>query len=62
MAGLQTDIYIASFITWPLAVTALGMRVIARRMTKMKWGAEDYLCVVAFVRLLSLYLSLLFLR
>lgn len=49
MAGLQTNIYIAAGFTWPAAFLALVLRFIARRITKIILGYEDYFCIIAFV-------------
>ncbi|KAF5002450.1 hypothetical protein FDECE_10636 [Fusarium decemcellulare] len=49
MAGLQTNAYVSAAVTWFAAVLALIARIAARRMTKIKWWYDDYLCVSAFV-------------
>jgi hypothetical protein len=51
MAGLQPDIYAAISITWVAAFLALGLRLKARRMTKMNLWFDDYFAVIALVRL-----------
>ena len=49
MAGLQPDVYASIFITMAAASTALALRLIARRMTKVPLWYDDYFAVVAFV-------------
>ncbi|KAH6989552.1 hypothetical protein BKA56DRAFT_576029 [Ilyonectria sp. MPI-CAGE-AT-0026] len=49
MAGLETNIYVSTGITWVAAFAALIMRMIARRMTKISWWYDDYFCIGAFV-------------
>lgn len=49
MTGLQPNVFAAISITWAAALTALVLRVVARRMTKMAWWFDDYFCVSAFV-------------
>lgn len=49
MTGLQPNVFAAVSITWAAALTALVLRVVARRMTKMAWWIDDYFCVSAFV-------------
>ncbi|KAI7772334.1 hypothetical protein LZL87_007695 [Fusarium oxysporum] len=50
MAGLQPDIYAAISITWVAAFLALGLRLKARRMTKMNLWFDDYFAIIALVR------------
>lgn len=52
-ADLSSDVYVGIAITWLAALVSLGMRVIARRMTKVSWWFDDYFCVAAFVSILS---------
>ncbi|KAF5248689.1 hypothetical protein FANTH_5759 [Fusarium anthophilum] len=47
MAGLQSDIYAAISITWVAAFLALGLRLKARRMTKMNLWFDDYFAIIA---------------
>ncbi|KAF5642511.1 uncharacterized protein FTJAE_3668 [Fusarium tjaetaba] len=47
MTGLQPDIYAAISITWVAAFLALGLRLKARRMTKMKLWFDDYFAIIA---------------
>ncbi|KAF5685601.1 integral membrane protein [Fusarium circinatum] len=47
--SLKSDIISAMAITWVSALLALIARVFARRMTKVPWWYDDYLCVGAFV-------------
>jgi hypothetical protein len=49
--SLKSDIISAMVITWVSALLALIARVFARRMTKVPWWYDDYLCVGAFVSL-----------
>uniref|UniRef100_A0A0D2YKW1 Rhodopsin domain-containing protein n=1 Tax=Fusarium oxysporum (strain Fo5176) TaxID=660025 RepID=A0A0D2YKW1_FUSOF len=49
MAGLQPDIYAAISITWVAAFLALGLRLKARRMTKMNLWFDDYFAVIALL-------------
>ncbi|KAF7557742.1 hypothetical protein G7Z17_g458 [Cylindrodendrum hubeiense] len=48
MTGLQPNVFAAVCITWAVALPALVLRVVARRMTKMAWWFDDYFCVSAF--------------
>ncbi|KAH7128883.1 hypothetical protein EDB81DRAFT_906569 [Dactylonectria macrodidyma] len=48
MAGLQTNVYVSVGITWFAALLALIARICARRITKVRWWWDDYLCVGAF--------------
>ncbi|KAF5560213.1 integral membrane protein [Fusarium napiforme] len=57
MAGLQPDIYTAISITWVAAFLALGLRLKARRMTKMNLWFDDYFAIIAlFVAVLCIKL------
>ncbi|KAM0340380.1 hypothetical protein ACHAPU_010516 [Fusarium lateritium] len=47
--SLKSDIVSAMVVTWVAALLALIARVFARRMTKMDWWYDDYLCVGAFI-------------
>ncbi|KAM0544715.1 hypothetical protein ACHAPJ_011702 [Fusarium lateritium] len=47
--SLKSDIVSAVVITWVSALLALIARVFARRMTKVPWWYDDYLCVGAFI-------------
>ncbi|KAJ4312731.1 hypothetical protein N0V84_009793 [Fusarium piperis] len=49
MAGYQLNTYLAVSITWFAALLSLIARVFARRMTKIRWWWDDYLCLGAFV-------------
>lgn len=49
MADLQPNIYAAVSITLFVALTALILRLKARRMTKISFWYDDYFTVVAFV-------------
>ncbi|CAG9953972.1 unnamed protein product [Clonostachys rosea f. rosea IK726] len=49
MAGLQTNVFVGFGIVWTLSVLAIIGRVIARRMTKIRWWYEDYFCLCAFI-------------
>ncbi|KAM0082180.1 hypothetical protein ACKRZS_005677 [Fusarium odoratissimum] len=49
MAGLQPDIYAAISITWAAASLALGLRLKARRMTKMNLWFDDYFAIIALL-------------
>ncbi|KAH7147577.1 hypothetical protein DER46DRAFT_629657 [Fusarium sp. MPI-SDFR-AT-0072] len=49
MAGLQPDIYAAISITWVAAFLALGLRLKARRMTKMNLWFDDYFAIIALL-------------
>ncbi|KAF4341677.1 integral membrane protein [Fusarium beomiforme] len=49
MAGLQPDIYAAISVTWAAAFLALGLRLKARRMTKMNLWFDDYCAIIALV-------------
>ncbi|KAF7537886.1 hypothetical protein G7Z17_g12768 [Cylindrodendrum hubeiense] len=49
MSDLRENIYVSTGITWVAAFVALIMRMIARRMTKIKWWYDDYFCISAFV-------------
>ncbi|KAF5693593.1 integral membrane protein [Fusarium denticulatum] len=49
MAGLQPDIYAAISITWVAAFLALGLRLKARRMTKMSLWFDDYFAIIALL-------------
>ncbi|KAF2112953.1 hypothetical protein BDV96DRAFT_648577 [Lophiotrema nucula] len=49
MQSRQPELYSAALITWTAATTALCLRVVARRVTKLKLAWEDYLSMVAFV-------------
>ncbi|KPM37680.1 hypothetical protein AK830_g8894 [Neonectria ditissima] len=58
MAGLKTNIFVSTGITWVAAFVALIMRVMARRMMKIKWGLDDYFCICAFFHQGTIHWSL----
>jgi hypothetical protein len=47
--SLKSDIISCMVVTWLAALLALIARIFARRMTKVAWWYDDYLCVGAFV-------------
>ncbi|KAF4446982.1 hypothetical protein F53441_9453 [Fusarium austroafricanum] len=49
MAGLQPDIYAAISVTFVAAFLALGLRLKARRMTKMNLWFDDYFAIIALI-------------
>lgn len=49
MADLQVRLYVCIGITWFAAFAALVLRVVARRMTRVILGPDDYFCLLAFV-------------
>jgi integral membrane sensor domain MASE1 len=49
MADLLPNIYSSVVVTLVVAVVALVLRFISRRITKQKVWYDDWLCVVAFV-------------
>jgi hypothetical protein len=51
MTGLQANVFAGIGVCWGLATLALIGRVVARRMTKVRWWYEDYYCLSAFVSL-----------
>lgn len=50
MAGLESNLYVSTAITWVAAAVALVMRIMARRMMKISWWFDDWFCILAFVR------------
>ncbi|CAH0054633.1 unnamed protein product [Clonostachys solani] len=48
MTGLQANVFVGFGVCWGLATLALIGRVVARRMTKVRWWYEDYYCLAAF--------------
>ena len=52
--NLQPDIYAAVIITLILAVTAVALRFIARRLVKASIWLDDWLTLVALVRYSSI--------
>uniref|UniRef100_A0A8H7NC53 Rhodopsin domain-containing protein n=1 Tax=Bionectria ochroleuca TaxID=29856 RepID=A0A8H7NC53_BIOOC len=48
MTGLQANVFAGIGVCWGLATLALIGRVVARRMTKVRWWYEDYCCLSAF--------------
>ncbi|VUC21633.1 unnamed protein product [Clonostachys rosea] len=49
MTGLQANVFVGFGVCWGLATLALIGRIVARRMTKVRWWYEDYYCVSAFI-------------
>ncbi|KAH7233579.1 hypothetical protein BKA59DRAFT_408179 [Fusarium tricinctum] len=47
--SLKSDIISCMVVTWLAALLALIARIFARRMTKVAWWYDDYLCVGAFI-------------
>lgn len=48
-ANRQPELYVAALIPYTAAATALVLRMVARRKTRMLLVWEDYLAIVAFV-------------
>jgi hypothetical protein len=46
----QPELYAAALIPYTAATIALGLRLLARNMTRHLLAWEDYLAIVAFVR------------
>ena len=45
----QPQVYSAIIITYYLALLALGLRLLARRLVKSKYGLDDVFAMVALV-------------
>ena len=48
-ANRQPELYAAALIPYTAAATALVLRMVARRKTRMMLVWEDYLAIIAFV-------------
>jgi hypothetical protein len=54
MGDLHVNLYASIGITWFAAVTAVVLRIVARRMLRIRWWVDDYFCLLALVRLVDL--------
>lgn len=50
MGDLLVNLYASIGTTWFVAVTAVVLRIIARRMLRIHWWVDDYFCLLALVR------------
>lgn len=51
MASRQGECYAGITVTFVIASAALGLRFYARRLMHVRLSLDDYLCIVAYVRL-----------